>query len=345
MENESNNIIKLIDDSMSQFKNANLAISNIILSNSSNDNICIFGGTLRDYFRNIESKDVDVIFKQEYDYNFYYNQSSRQFTDKFFNEFLLNVFNFGKLSLVERPIINNAYDYLNDKFNVTDQESEFEQVNNNTQTYNQQSENFYFNVDHIKYNLQLECDNDKKYNFILDVSFVKNFDLLDDFAPACFQDSLYLKGKYEITNLNNYLNLINLQIDTFCKNKNVLDIISDIKNNTIEICNIDTLKRCQKISRLITEGMVLKNVSNEELNIIRKKLTEIIMLHRNDLLKNVDWKQKRIILKQFLNDFNIFNYLYNFNKFKQQVYHLSELPNDELSELSEWETTNVSSEW
>lgn len=341
----------LLLDSINRTENINLAIANILLSKLPTDKVCVFGGIFRDYFRNKKSNDVDIIVENQEEYNFFYDQHTRKFVDKFFEE-LLNIFNFGTLTLTEQPTINNAYDYLGKSTieDESDEPNEPKQPDGQINMYDQNSTMFKFKVDHIKYNLKLKCSNNSEYSFTLDVSFIKSFDDLKTFAPACFQDSLYLMGYQDVTNFDSFLNIVNTDIKTFCAQKKCVDIISDIKNGIIEICNIDTLKRCQKISRLIYEGLRLKEISDEQLNDVRLKLIKSKQLYRDKLCQNTTtFKLKTIQQRNFYKlinkEFKICNDLNDLNHFKHIVYHLNnDISNSNSNEAIHFDNLSLSSE-
>ena len=325
-------IQKLFQDSQESSGNVNLAVSIILLSKLLDKTVYVFGGIFRDLFRSVPSHDVDLVLSRK-DYNFFYDQEKCQFVDSFYDTVLLHLFSFGQLSQIEEPKINNKYGSES-----TELDTETQEDCEILSTYDQSSTVFPFRVDHVKYSLNLALEG-TSYQFVIDVSFVDNMDEFKGFSPACYQDSLYVKAKPTEGDFNDCVKFLKENVQTFCETKNVAEIITEIETGIIEICDISTFKRCQKISRLLTtDGYKLKPLPDEELEKIRNQMLDVFTKHQIELFDGINSRiQRRMITQKFAEEFKIHRYLFDNSSFKQIAFSTKK-PEDKIgtTETSHW---------
>jgi hypothetical protein len=279
--------LPLLQECNKKFKNINPVIAAILMTLKKDINIMVFGGVIRDLIHESPSKDVDIVIIQEN--NYAYDINNKSFVDPFYQLFKKTVeeltglklqkTNTSVTNMIDDPYIDNVCEPCepcdpNDDLKELEKDSIL-------------NDKFVFNVDHIKYDLSLNDNNDNNvcYNFTLDVSFIKNIDDINWFKPACYQDSLYVDKMFDINDLlndkpkdvlNNICYYFEKYAKTRCDDKSVECIIDDIKKSFIEIYNVDVPKRALKIYRYLNEGYKLKENSKEITDKHAMTINEII---------------------------------------------------------------------
>jgi hypothetical protein len=185
--------------------------------------------------------------------------------------------------------------------------------------FNQSSTIFPFTVDHVKYLLTFE-----KYDFELDVSFVESMEHLNGFFPSCYQDSLYVNKKLEeILSIEQCTQFFLDNLKTFVDSKTVESIVSDTKQNLLEICDVTMAKRCYKVSRLLSdEGFRLKNIGDEILSMHWDNMkTKVLEDYKKqfDLAKINRKMSTRSFHSEFITKCKIYHQLDNNLGYKQFV--------------------------
>lgn len=306
----SSSFSQLFSECQTAHGNVNLAVASVVLSYYPNRQVYVFGGIFRDLVRGAKSNDVDVVCEQE-KFNFCYDSSTGKFQDNFYQN-LEKIFG---PSLVKRDtVVNNKYDKADQETGemvFTEEELK--------ERFDQSSTIFPFTVDHVKYLLTFET-----YDFELDVSFVESMEHFNGFAPSCYQDSLYVSEKLEeILSIEQCAQFFLDNLKTFVDSKTVESIVSDTKQNLLEICDVTMAKRCYKVSRLLSdEGFRLKNISDETLGMhwVNMK-TKVLEDYQKQLaLARTNGRMAtRIFYSEFMTKCKIYHQLLHESGYKQFV--------------------------
>lgn len=310
-------------------RDVNIPVSYVLLSKMPGN--YLFGGMLRDIIRGKKSNDVDIVCERD-EFNFCFDQETMTMTDNFFEK-LRNAFNFGTLEKME-VAINNKYNSNQDD---EDEDEDQEEKDIGDEIFDQSSTVFSFTVDHIKYKLKLKIDDEpKEFEFIVDVSFVPSMMEFNGFSPACYQDSLYVKSTPpSCLSYDEYIVFLKSKLLTFCAERKTVDeIVDDLKNNLIEICNIETSKRCLKISRLVTtDGYKLKESS--ELGAQWNKMKDIMNEYKQKSVDSLGIQLRRMANRKFLLECPIYRFLSDENGFREYTnkdYSINDIENQNNDE-------------
>lgn len=249
-------------------------------------NFCLFGGTLRDYFRKVKSNDIDILMQYDLNLATIYNTKTRKFYDLLFEK-LKNIFGeYIKISKSElkktNVVVKNKSEY------IVDTQNEEETYDLDIIEDEPDLDMYVIENDHIEYQLVFGDE-----SFKLDISFVDDLNNKSNLDNAsCIEDTLYIKFNNTTTSEINFSDdpeKIFLEVDKFIRS-NIKTFDDSFKDNTefitnncaknfITIKNIDTFKRVMKIVRFFDESCHIRSlVPYEE---IKKKLVDYTSYRKN----------------------------------------------------------------
>lgn len=216
----------LVEKFTNECGNANILFA-IMIANTL-QNIVIFGGTLRDFFRNVKSNDLDIIVPKNPLFAMTYDLKTRTFKDGFYEQlqciFGSNVKKvdqtsslidsaqaFGRINIAIKNcpdvgskskqnvstskkfarkslVIKNMDPYQEDTHNKISDTVELIDSEVLDHDFDSKKMSLSFFNDHTEYILTLHG-----IEFKLDVSFRDNIDDMSGFKPACAEDSLFIR--------------------------------------------------------------------------------------------------------------------------------------------------------
>ena len=239
--------------------------------------IRLFGGTLRDFFRNNISNDIDLIIEYDIEFCLKFENES---TDLVFEK--LNTIFDNKLKKYSSKVAESKY--LNDEAKTALKNAE-KCGSDFTHDFELVESLPIVDIDiskipnHVEYILEF-----LRREFKLDITFVPKFTPNNNHAtPACYEDSLYIDFTPEIIKKFDFSLdpvFVFLEISKFI-HKNVLSNYTDIhadsiivncKHNIITVINIDNFKRFEKISRFYNKNCVI--IIEMDKQIFKQKVEE-----------------------------------------------------------------------
>ena len=284
-----------------RFGNCNLLFS-FVLGKSIKLNL--FGGTLRDYFRNKPSNDIDIWMEFNDQYCTVYDTKTRSFQDLLFEK-LQQIFSgyIVKTAASEEVIKTDTKVWNKNKYIESKPEEELVDLDSCGATV-PDYDAYKIHNDHVEYQFTFKGEPVK-----LDITFCNSTDDKTAWnSSACIEDSLYLElnpAKLAAIDFSSdpYLvvdqvcTYVNQNVNTFVGSTlDVKTVIDNCMHNIITILNIECFKRALKIVRFFEEECTLK--TNGEKEIFIKVLNDHIKDHTKDHTE----REKLTKLKKFLFD-------------------------------------------